>query len=149
MQVGKLKLDAGMRFESISANGSIEKTATARNTDGINVAFGTGAFDRFNVSTSDWALALAASYPITDHINGYANYISAQTNPIGAFNVGLTRPKGASYTTTASSVTGAIKIKMPPGIPVHGMWKMTIKVYESNYKHLMPQVRLLHLYFLI
>ena len=74
MQVGKLKLDAGMRFESISANGSIEKTATARNTDGINVAFGTGAFDRFNVSTSDWALALAASYPITDHINGYANF---------------------------------------------------------------------------
>ena len=74
MQVGKLKLDAGMRFESISANGSIEKTATARNIDGINVAFGTGAFDRFNVSTSDWALALAASYPITDHINGYANF---------------------------------------------------------------------------
>ena len=61
---------------------------------------------------------------------GYSNYISAQTNPIGVFNVGLTRPKGASYTTTASSVTGAIKTKMPPGIPVHGMWKMTIKVYE-------------------
>jgi hypothetical protein len=64
------------------------------------------------------------------NIDGYANYISAQTNPIGSFNVGLTRPKGASYTTTASSVTGAIKIKMPPGIPVHGMWKMTIKIYE-------------------
>ena len=64
------------------------------------------------------------------NIDGYANYISAQTNPIGAFNVGLTRPKGASYTTTASSVTGAIKIKMPPGTPVHGMWKMTIKIYE-------------------
>lgn len=74
MQVGKLKLDAGLRFEKISANGSIEKSATAKNTDGINVAFGTGAFDRFNVSTSDWALALAASYPITDHINGYANF---------------------------------------------------------------------------
>ncbi|PJE45675.1 MAG: TonB-dependent receptor [Sediminibacterium sp.] len=74
MQIGKLKLDAGLRFEKISANGSIEKSATARNADGINVAFGTGAFDRFNVSTSDWALALAASYPITDHINAYANF---------------------------------------------------------------------------
>ena len=64
------------------------------------------------------------------NIDGYANYISAQTNPIGVFNVGLTRPKGASYTTTATTVTGAIKIKMPPGTPVHGMWKMTIKIYE-------------------
>lgn len=74
MQVGKLKLDAGLRFETISANGSIEKTATAKNTDGINVAFGTGAFDRFNVSTSDWALAMAASYPVADHVNAYANF---------------------------------------------------------------------------
>lgn len=74
MQIGKLKLDAGLRFEKISANGSIEKSATTRNADGINVAFGTGAFDRFNVSTSDWALALAASYPVTQHINAYANF---------------------------------------------------------------------------
>ena len=80
-------------------------------------------------STSN-LVGLTVANTITGNINGYANYISAQTNPIGAFNVGLTRPKGASYTTTASSVTGAIKIKMPPGIPVHGMWKMTIKVYE-------------------
>jgi hypothetical protein len=61
---------------------------------------------------------------------GYSDYIAAQTNPVGNFNVGLTRPKGASYTTTASSVTGAIKIKLPPGVPVHGMWKMTVKIYE-------------------
>ena len=60
----------------------------------------------------------------------YSNYIAAQTNPVGNFNVGLTRPKGASYTTTASSVTGAIKIKTPPGVPMHGMWKMTVKIYE-------------------
>ena len=61
---------------------------------------------------------------------GYADYVAAQTNPVGNFNVGLTRPKGASYTTTASSVTGAIKIKMPAGVPLHGMWKMTVKIYE-------------------
>lgn len=62
--------------------------------------------------------------------SAYSDYIAAQTNPVGNFNVGLTRPKGASYTTTASTVTGAIKIKMPPGTPVHGMWKMTVKIYE-------------------
>jgi hypothetical protein len=59
-----------------------------------------------------------------------ADYVAAQTNPVGNFNVGLSRPKGASYTTTASVVTGAIKIKLPPGVPVHGMWKMTVKIYE-------------------
>jgi hypothetical protein len=61
---------------------------------------------------------------------GYSDYVAAQTNPVGNFNVGLSRPKGASYTTTASVVTGAIKIKLPPGTPVHGMWKMTVKIYE-------------------
>jgi iron complex outermembrane receptor protein len=73
MQIGKLKLDAGVRFETINGIGNIEKSATAKNTDGINVAWGTGTFDRFNVSTSATALALAASYPITQNINGYAN----------------------------------------------------------------------------
>lgn len=61
---------------------------------------------------------------------GYSDYVAAQTNPVGNFNVGLSRPKGASYTTMASIVTGAIKIKLPPGTPVHGMWKMTVKIYE-------------------
>jgi hypothetical protein len=83
-----------------------------------------------NPASTTNLLSLTVANTITGNINGYANYISAQTNPIGAFNVGLTRPKGASYTTTATTVTGAIKIKMPPGTPVHGMWKMTIKVYE-------------------
>jgi iron complex outermembrane receptor protein len=73
MQVGKLKVDVGMRTESINGIGNIEKSATARNADGINVAWGTGTFDRFNVSTSSTAIALAASYPITQNINGYAN----------------------------------------------------------------------------
>jgi outer membrane receptor protein involved in Fe transport len=73
MQIGKLKFDAGVRFESINGIGNIEKSATAKNTDGINVAWGTGTFDRFNVSTKSSAIALAASYPITQNINGYAN----------------------------------------------------------------------------
>ncbi len=73
MQVGKLKVDLGVRTESINGIGNIEKSATAKNTDGINVAWGTGAFDRFNVSTSATALALAASYPVTQNVNGYAN----------------------------------------------------------------------------
>lgn len=73
MQIGKLKFDAGVRFESINGIGNIEKSSTAKNTDGINVAWGTGTFDRFNVSTKSSAIALAASYPITQNINGYAN----------------------------------------------------------------------------
>jgi hypothetical protein len=75
-------------------------------------------------------VGLTVTNTITGNISGYSDYIAAQTNPVGNFNVGLTRPKGASYTTTASTVTGAIKIKMPPGTPVHGMWKMTVKIYE-------------------
>lgn len=73
-RIGKLRLDAGFRVESITGDGSIEKTATAKNADGINVAWGTGAFDRFSVSTSDWALALAANYAITKNVFGYVNY---------------------------------------------------------------------------
>ncbi len=73
MQVGKLKVDFGMRTESINGIGNIEKTTRALNADGINVTWGNGAFDRFNVSTSSTAIALAASYPITQNINGYAN----------------------------------------------------------------------------
>lgn len=73
-KIGKLRLDAGLRMESITGNGSIEKTATTKNADGINVAWGTGAFDRFNVTTSDWALALAANYAIAKNVFGYLNY---------------------------------------------------------------------------
>jgi hypothetical protein len=66
----------------------------------------------------------------TATLASYSDYVATQTNPVGNFNVGLSRPKGASYTTTTSVVTGAIKIKLPPGTPVHGMWKMTVKIYE-------------------
>ena len=110
--------------------GSAWNTWDIRKANGGNLYLNDNSTYYLNPASTTNLLSLTVANTITGNINGYANYISAQTNPIGAFNVGLTRPKGASYTTTASSVTGAIKIKMPPGTPVHGMWKMTIKIYE-------------------
>jgi len=115
---------------TIFGNGSgtqVGAVDSAGNTSFIGTLGITGAITGASFSGAGTGLTgTAASLTI----GGYANYISAQTNPNGLFNAGLTRPKGASYTTTATTVTGAIKIKMPPGTPVHGMWKMTIKVYE-------------------
>ena len=97
-----------------SGNATFSGTISASNLSGTNTG------DQTNIS-GNAATATSA---------GYSDYVAAQTNPVGNFNVGLSRPKGASYTTTASTVTGAIKIKLPPGTPVHGMWKMTVKIYE-------------------
>ena len=124
-QGGAITHSSGTTFLNTSS------TLTAGNLSGTIPSAVLGNSAHF-IGTTSIALNRASATQLLAGVNidGYANYISAQTNPIGAFNVGLTRPKGASYTTTATTVTGAIKIKMPPGTPVHGMWKMTIKIYE-------------------
>ena len=134
----ELGVDNGGTFRVIggmTVAGNAVLTSTSTLTAGnLSGTIPSGVLGNSTLYVGSTAIALnraSAAQTLTGvNIDGYANYISAQTNPIGVFNVGLTRPKGASYTTTASSVTGAIKIKMPPGIPVHGMWKMTIKIYE-------------------
>jgi hypothetical protein len=124
-QGGAITHSSGITFLNTNS------TLTAGNLSGTIPSAVLGNSAHF-IGTTSIALNRASATQLLAGVNidGYANYISAQTNPIGVFNVGLTRPKGASYTTTASTVTGAIKIKMPPGTPVHGMWKMTIKIYE-------------------
>jgi hypothetical protein len=124
-QGGAITHSSGITFLNTNS------TLTAGNLSGTIPSAVLGNSAHFIGTTSIALNRASAAQSLTGvNIDGYANYISAQTNPIGVFNVGLTRPKGASYTTTASTVTGAIKIKMPPGTPVHGMWKMTIKIYE-------------------
>lgn len=69
----KLRIDAGLRIETMHGRVLQEKTASAVNADGISVAWGTGAFDKWNVSATDWAAALGATYPIKENLNLYAN----------------------------------------------------------------------------
>ena len=74
MVIGKLRLDIGLRSESLKGHVVSEKSATAENADGLNVAWGTGNFDKFSVNASDWALATGASYQVARTLNVYANF---------------------------------------------------------------------------
>jgi hypothetical protein len=42
----------------------------------------------------------------------------------------LQHPGGGAYATSSSSVTGAIKIRMPFLVPAYGMWKLVVRIYE-------------------
>jgi len=72
--IGNLNVDAGFRYEAHSGRVNIEKAATAANADGRNVAWGTGAFDRFNLSAHDWAVALGISYRVMPDLSVYGNF---------------------------------------------------------------------------
>jgi outer membrane receptor protein involved in Fe transport len=74
MSFGNLNLDAGFRYEVHGGRINIEKATTAANSDGRNVAWGNGAFDRFNLSADDWALAIGASYRLQSSMSVYGNF---------------------------------------------------------------------------
>ena len=71
---GKLSIDAGLRVEHHVGRVIAEKTATTANTDGRNVAWGTGAFDRFNLHATDWAAAIGISYLVHRNLSVYGNF---------------------------------------------------------------------------
>ena len=74
ISMGNFNIDAGFRYEAHDGRINIEKTATAANTDGRNVAWGTGAFDRFNLRSDDWAVALGISYRVLPSLSVYGNF---------------------------------------------------------------------------
>lgn len=74
MSFGKLNVDIGVRVESQNGNFIVEKTSTTANADGRAVAWGNGSFDRFNLTASDWAVALGASYQLKKQLNIYGNF---------------------------------------------------------------------------
>jgi iron complex outermembrane recepter protein len=69
----KLRIDAGFRVETINASVNAEKTTGALNGDGLNVVWGNGTFDKFNVTATDWAASIGASYQVIPRMNIYAN----------------------------------------------------------------------------
>lgn len=71
---GKFNIDFGARVEHQSGRINAEKSATANNTDGIPVAWGTGSFNRFNLHATDWAIAAGVSYRVLQPLNVYANF---------------------------------------------------------------------------
>ncbi len=74
MSFGKLNVDAGVRVENHAGRIVIEKTSSAANADGRTVAWGNGAFDRFNLQASDWDAAIGVSYQVQKELNVYANF---------------------------------------------------------------------------
>lgn len=72
--INKLRIDIGLRAESLHGSVNQEKTSSAANADGLSVTWGNGTFDKFKVKASDWATALAASYQVLTNLNVYANY---------------------------------------------------------------------------
>lgn len=71
---GKFNIDFGARVEHQSGRINAEKSATANNTDGIPVAWGTGSFNRFSLHATDWAIAAGISYRVLQPLNVYANF---------------------------------------------------------------------------
>lgn len=71
--------DIGFRHERASGTVENEKTATfTSGTTGLanidQVVWGTGAYQRANVSTDDYAISLAALYKVNDAISVYGNF---------------------------------------------------------------------------
>ena len=74
MSFGKWNVDAGVRAENHVGRIVIEKTSSAPNPDGRTVAWGNGAFDRFNLHASDWDAAIGVSYHVQKGLNIYGNF---------------------------------------------------------------------------
>src|SRR5215203_146634 len=74
ISMGNFNIDAGFRYEAHDGRVLAEKTATAANADGRNVTWGSGAFDKFNLSADDWAVALGVSYRIQPSFSVYGNF---------------------------------------------------------------------------
>lgn len=71
---GKFNIDFGARVEHQAGRINAENAATANNADGIPAAWGTGTFNRFTLSATDWAIAAGLSYRVLQPLNIYANF---------------------------------------------------------------------------
>ncbi len=71
---GNWNIDAGFRIEQHAGRIIAEKTSTAANADGRSVAWGNGAFDRFNLRANDWATAIGISYKVQKQLSVYGNF---------------------------------------------------------------------------
>lgn len=88
--VNRFNIDFGVRVENQSGRVEAEKSATANNSQGIPVAWGTGSFNRFNLQASDWAVAAGISYRVTNPLNVYANFSRGYFFPnYNGFNVAV------------------------------------------------------------
>ncbi|MFN2440395.1 MAG: TonB-dependent receptor domain-containing protein, partial [Chitinophagaceae bacterium] len=88
--VNRFNIDFGVRVENQDGRIDAEKSATAANSQGINVAWGTGSFNRFNLQASDWAIAAGISYRVTNPLNVYANFSRGYFFPnYNGFNVAV------------------------------------------------------------
>lgn len=79
IKLEKWNFDIGLRHETASGTVEEEKTASFKvASTGItnidNVVWGTGAYKRANVSTSDYAVSLAALYKINTSLSVYGNF---------------------------------------------------------------------------
>jgi iron complex outermembrane recepter protein len=72
--MGRLRIDVGLRVETLKGNITAERSASSPNADGLSVAWGTGGFDKFSVRATDWAVALGTSYQLKQNLNVYANF---------------------------------------------------------------------------
>lgn len=85
---GRFNIDFGARVERQTGRINAEKSATAVNTDGLNVAWGTGSFNRFTLRATDWAVAAGISYKVARPLNVYANFSRGYFFPnYNGFNV--------------------------------------------------------------
>ena len=82
METDRWVFDIGARLERIEGDISKERNAatviatnaTNPNADLTTITFGTGVFNRVDVSETEWAIAVGALYKATDALNVYANF---------------------------------------------------------------------------
>lgn len=88
ISTARWNIDVGARVENQTGRVEAEKSATAANSQGLPVAWGTGSFNRFNLHAQDWAVAAGVSYKVTDPFNVYANFSRGYFFPnYNGFNV--------------------------------------------------------------
>lgn len=85
----KFRVDLGLRYEGQDAVINSEKRASAiTNSDGISVNWGSGNFDRFNLSANDLAISVASNYAISKSLAIYGNFSKGYYFPeLRSFNV--------------------------------------------------------------
>ena len=113
------------------------QTATANTANSIVLRDGSGNFSAGTITgTTHTSTVSTGTAPLTVSStttvpNLSAERISDVTGTGSALRI--TSPRGASYATSSSTVTGAIKIKLPTAtFKSNTMMRMTVKIYEYN-----------------
>ena len=100
----KLRIDAGIRMESMVGDINREQTATTtmltdtNSTNALrNVVWGTGNWNRRRITANDWAAAVSASYAVGSRTNVYANFSKGFFFPELRQNVEFTRDSKGNF----------------------------------------------------